>query len=309
VVIDDQGNRYDIDTRNENNVRAIGVITRNTFDPKFSLQPGESSDARFQFSWYPGKKIAGTMFQLEMTIREIDAATGNQQRLGREHSVHFSNLTDGALVAQSNAPPASATSAAPIATASTDAAAADPCASLPRCSNAGPFTAQIAQLTTSQVRAMHLVRTNVRFRNLTNQPLILAYTLNSGSMIDNYGNRYIIDSRFAAHVQGIGQVARNKADPQFVLRPGESRTAVFEYSRYVGKTAIGTVFTPDLAVEQLEILPSQQIRSTRQYSLSFADLSAGEMLGDGGNAVNAVNNINEAGKQLTEGLKSLFKKK
>jgi hypothetical protein len=59
-------------------------------------------------------------------------------------------------------------------------------------------------------------------------------------------------------------------------------------------------------VEQLEVLPSQQIRSAREYSLSFANLTAGAMLGDAGDATNAVN---DAGKQLSEGLKSLFKKK
>ena len=314
VVIDDQGNRYEVDTRDANNVRAIGVITSRTFDPKFSLQPGASGDARLQFSWYAGNQIAGTVFQLELTIREIDSVAGNQFKLGREHAVQFRSLVDG-LVSESaqslSAVPASAVrpGAAPTAVTTSNPDVADPCAGMANCSSAGLFTAQVTQLTASQVRNVHLVRINMRFRNITNQPLILAYTTNSGSMIDNYGNRYTVDSRAPDHVKGIGQTSRNKADPQFVLSPGESRNATFEYTRYIGKTTIGTVFTPDLAIERLEILPSQQIRSVREYSLSFANLSAGTMVAEAGEAANAVTSINEAGKQLSEGLKSLFKKK
>jgi hypothetical protein len=319
VVIDDQGNRYEVDTRDANNVRAIGVITSRTFDPKFSLQPGASGDARLQFSWYAGKQIAGTVFQLELTIREIDSVAGNQFKLGREHAVQFRSLTDG--LASENAQSLSSvpggavqtgavqTGAAPTAVTTSNPDIADPCAGMANCSSAGLFTAQVTQLTASQVRNVHLVRINMRFRNITNQPLILAYTTNSGSMIDNYGNRYTVDSRAADHVKGIGQTSRNKADPQFVLSPGESRNATFEYTRYIGKTAIGTVFTPDLAIERLEILPSQQIRSVREFSLSFANLSAGTMVAEAGDAANSVTSISEAGKQLSEGLKSLFKKK
>lgn len=318
VVIDELGNRYGIDTRNANNVRAIGVITASTFDPKFTLQPGESSDARFQFSWYAGKTAAGTVFQLEITVREIDTV-GTQMKLGREHVVQFRSLKDGALVAGTDtvAPNAdSATSAAaatPVAESAAPAAAptADPCASQPRCYNAGPFTAQVTQVTTSQAGSNHLVRLNVRFRNVSAQPLILAYTKNSGTMIDNHGNRYTIDWRYPDRVKGIGLVERGKADPQFALNPGESRNATFEYSRYVGKTVIGNVFTPDLAIEQLEVLSSQQVRSIREYSLSYPNLTAGMLVGnaDGSQVAESINNVSEAGRQLTEGLKSLFKKK
>jgi len=320
VVIDELGNRYGIDTRNANSVRAIGVVTSSTFDPKFTLQPGESSDARFQFNWYAGKTLAGTVFQLEITLREIDAV-GTQMKLGREHVVQFRALSDEALASRTEvATPnvANATSAAvataasvPPPTAAAATPSADPCAGQPRCYNAGPFTAQVTQVTTSQARTVHLVRLNVQFRNVSAQPLILAYTKNSGSMIDNYGNRYVIDWRYPDRVKGIGQVERSKADPQFVLNPGESRNATFEYSRYVGKTAIGNAFTPDLAVEQLEVLPSQQVRSIREYSINYPNLTAGTLIGnaDGNQVVEGINSVSEAGRQLTEGLKSLFKKK
>ena len=76
VGIDDQGNRYLVD--GENNVRGIGMIT-STIDPKFSLQPGESSDARIEFVLkMEHNQIYGTSWELTLTLREID-------QIGRAH--------------------------------------------------------------------------------------------------------------------------------------------------------------------------------------------------------------------------------
>lgn len=294
VVIDDQGNRYGVDDfRNSNAVRAIGIINRQTFDPKFTLQPGESGDARFEFTWYPGKSIVGTVFQMELTLREIDSLAGGQQKPGREHALQFQDLRDKLAGAQ--APAVASTTPAAIGTAMSSS---DPCAGNTRCRSAGPVVAEVTQLTTSTQGNNHLVRVGLKLRNASDQQLILGYVTDSGVMVDNYGNRYIVDSRSNSNVQGIGQVSRSKADPQFVLNPGESRNAVLQYSRYIGKTAIGTVFAPDLALKQLEILPSQQIREVREYSLSFADVTAG-----------GAASVDDAARQLSDGLKSLFKKK
>ncbi len=301
VALDEHGNRYTVSGAGSGAVRGIGEIQRNTFDPKFILQPGERSDARFELNWFAGNSIAGITFGLDLAIREIDSVTGNQYRLGREHSLRFPNLRDGAGVNAAVAPAAPAV-AGPAATSAAIATTADPCAGNARCYATGPFVAEIVQLASAQPQGNnHAVRVNVRLRNLSNQPLILAYQQNSGTMLDNYGQRYTVDWRDNANVSGIGQSSRQKADPQFVLSPGEARTATFNYTRYVGKTAVGTVFSPDLVFEQLEILPSNQIRSVRDYNVSFVNIAAG-----GGGEVQSVN---DAARQLSEGLKSIFKKK
>lgn len=322
VVIDDLGNRYGIDTRNANSVRAIGIIKASTFDPKFTLQPGEGSDARFQFTWYPGKSIIGTAFQMEATLREIDpVGAAGQAKLGRETVVQFRGLKDGLADATVPVPSLVAGVVADAPAAAVEAVPpTDPCAGQPRCYNAGPFTAEVTQVTTSQAGSQHLVRLGLRFHNTGSQPLVLAYTTNSGTMIDNNGNRYGIDWRVNNRVQGIGQAKSGSADPQFVLSPGQSRNATLEYSRYVGQTIIGNVFTPDFVIQQLEVLPSRQIRPVRDYSISYANLTAGTMMGSSdatsgtgldqaNEVVGTLNNAAEAGRQLTEGLKSLFKKK
>src|SRR5690606_5630298 len=119
----------------------------------------------------------------------------------------------------------------------------------------GPVVAEVVQLISAQkLKNNHSVRVSVRLKNIADQPIALAYKTNSGTMLDNLGHEYKVDSRSDANVAGIGQVSRTKADPQFTLRPGEARTAVFNYSRYVGTTAMGTVFNPALVVALLEII-------------------------------------------------------
>ncbi|MDY6947471.1 MAG: hypothetical protein SXG53_17310 [Pseudomonadota bacterium] len=194
--------------------------------------------------------------------------------------------------------------AIPLASAQTNspqAAFADPCAGNARCYSTGPIVAEVVQLASAQKHNNnHSVRVSVRIRNIAEQPIALAYKANSGSMLDNLGNQYKVDWRNDANVAGIGQVTKSQADPQFTLRPGEARTAVLIYSRYVGKTAIGTVFNPDLVVAQLQVLPGNQVRTVSEYSVSFANIAAGG-LGD------AVSSVDDAGRQLAEGLKSIFK--
>jgi hypothetical protein len=308
VGLDEHGNRYTISGSDK--IRGIGEIRGNTFDSRFTLQPGERADARFELGWYAGKQIAGVQFALDLAVREIDAVTGNQFRLGREHSLRFTGLSNGVSASSAAvgasagvataAPPAVGSAPVP-ATASAVAPAANPCEGRARCYAAGPFLGEVTQVSAGKEGNNHLVQVRVQFRNLSNQPVILAYQERSGSMLDNYGQKYTVDGRYTQDVSGIGQVSRNKADPQFVLSPGEARSATFTYRRYIGKTAVGTVFSPDFVIEQLEILPSQQVRSVREYSVSYNGLVVGMTA--------AAGDPGEALRQLGDGLRSIFKKK
>lgn len=295
IITDDQGNRYEIHTGYPNSVRGIGLVNASSYDPKFVLQPAEASDARFEFIWAPGRNIIGTVFSMSLSVREIEPLPGNQLRLGREHLLQFDSLTNGVRTAGPSAPASAPVAAEP---------AVDACAGAARCISPGPFTATVQQVIASTVSTYHLVRFNVRLQNTSAQPLILAYLEGSGTMVDNLGNRYVVDHRIKDRVMGIGLTNRLQADPQFALRPGESRTVSFEYARRVGRTQIGTGFAPDLVLQQLEVLPSRQIRPTRDFSLNFTDLSAGGIAGNGGDAIN---DVTQATRQITDGLRSLFK--
>jgi hypothetical protein len=113
-------------------------------------------------------------------------------------------------------------------------------------------------------------------------------------MTDNLGNRYVLDSRVQGRVMGIGLTNRLQADPQLVLRPGEARTVSVEYGRRVGRTQIATSFSPDLVLQQLEILPSRQIRPARDFSLNYSDLAAG----GAPSAAEAINGLANGLRQL-----------
>jgi hypothetical protein len=272
VALDELGNRYVVP--NANGVRAIGEIAGTSIDPKFTLQPGEASDARFELVWEPGKTAAGKLFELDVAVREIATAAGDQLKLGAEHALHFAGL---------GAPGKAAPTAAAAAPAATiPAATADPCGGSNRCFNAGGFLAEVMQVQTARVGGRHeTLSINVRFRNATDKPVILAYHSGSSSGVDNFGNAYYWgrSGTHDASVKGIGYVTGRNADPQFVLQPGQTRNATFGLIRYEARPPIGESYNYDIVIDELELLPGQQIRSARQNSISFANLTAGSFRG------------------------------
>ena len=330
LVTDDQGNRYEVPS--SASVRGIGEIA-STFDPKFVLQSGEASDARFELVFQaPASKILGTKYEIDLTVREIDPVAGNQLRLGKEHALHFRGFGANGVVASvaasaaagaagattaatsASAPASSAGDPVPApasASATSSAAAApaspmpDPCIGKTRCYGAGPFVAEVDQFAASTEgnRKYHVLHINVKVRNVSTQPLILAYKAKSGAAIDNLGNRYYWGhaGTYDNSASGIGKVEGQNADPQFQLAPGEARTATFSLIRYdANGHEIGTTFTHDLTLTQLEVLPSRQIRVARDYAVSFKDLGL-EVADQTKAAANAA--ANAAASRLFDALK------
>lgn len=268
VALDNLGNRYLVPGANA--VRAIGEISGTNFDTKFTLPPGEGGDARFELTWDAGKTKAGAAYELDLAIREITPTTADQFRLGQEHALHFASLGEQAA----KGPPAAAPAA------SAPAQPADPCAGSPRCFNAGAFIAEVIQVTPTAVAKgvrHHVVNLNIRFRNVSDQPVILAYRSASSAGVDNFGNAFTW-GRPGTHdtsVKGIGMVSGRSADTQFVLSPGQSRNATFGLVRFNAVPPIGEGWNYDVVIEEIEIQPGQVVRSVRQNSLSFAGLRPG----------------------------------
>ena len=310
VSLDDQGNRHVV--YGNGAVRGIGEITSNNFDPKFALRPGEASDARFELVFRPQTRgqIIGTRYDLDLAVRQIEPLPGNQLRLGREHSLHFQGFGAGQSLSSgaTTASPMTAPAPAP-ATSGADAAAmapeADLCAGRARCYSAGTFIAEVTQLTAGVEGRHHVLRSVIRFRNASAQPIIIAYKPSTSGATDNLGNRYLF-GRPGTHdvsVQGMGMVERGGADAQFVLTPGQSREARFSVIRFeVWNKQLGTAFNQDLSVVLLEPLPSGQIRVGREFALSFHDLTPGGPA-PSGNAL-----ANDAAKKLFEAIRNRNKK-
>ncbi len=315
VATDDQGNRYVL--YGENAVRAIGIVSRQGLDPKFVLEPGQWSDARFELMWNPsGREIYGLSFNLELAIRELTPIQGRQWRLGLEHIIQFKRLSDAPQAAEAPAArPAAAASTPTGSTAAAAAAAAPPapqedlCAGKARCAHPGPFIAEIQNITSALAGTYsdHVLRINVQFRNVTNQPLILGYTAKSSKMIDDLGNEYYWGraGTYDRSVTGMGTVEARTAGADFVLQPGQQRTAMFELRRYAtARKQLGTSFTWDFAVQQLEILPSGQIQPGRQYSLNYPGLGVRPPTAAGSPAQQQATPA-----ESIQQLKDLFKKK
>lgn len=313
VAIDDQGNRFGIyaDTA----VRGIGIVSGNVVDPKFVLGPGASSDGRFELAWrIDRRKIYGLTFQLDLTIREIHPVSASQFRLGQEHAIHFANLSNAGLTRQGSPAPVQAASvppaaAAPARASDPQAAAppADHCAGLQRCYDAGAFTAEIAQVTSARQGTYndHLLRINVRFRNVSAEPIVLAYQAKSSVIIDNLGNRYYWGraGTYDTSVTGMGISQGRQANAEFVLQPGQARNATFQLIRYnVRNAPVGAAYNFDFVIEQLEVLPSQQIRVAREHSISYQAIGANSM---GGGTAQSAESLSEA----TKAIRDIFKKK
>ena len=264
VALDDLGNRYEIPA---GAVRAIGEISSAGFDPKFTLPPGEGSDARFELSWEPGKAKTGTRYELDLAIREMTPTTGDQFKLGAEHALHFASLGQ-------RAPAAAATASV------TPAVPADPCGGSSRCFNGGTFIAEVMQVQAAAMTAgarHHSVAFNIRFRNISDHPVILAYRSASSAGLDNFGNGFTW-GRPGTHdtsVKGIGMVTGRSADTQFQLAPGQARNATFNLIRFNATPPIGERWNYDVVIEEIEIQPGQVVKSVRQNSLNFANLAPG----------------------------------
>jgi hypothetical protein len=290
VAINEAGNRYTIEQ--PANVRGIAEIAGGQFDPKFTVQPGQAADARFEFWWrWDGRAIIGQRaWDIDLTIREVNEIAPGQYRFGQEHALQFKgvtvgNMTGAAPAGGSLATVSGATSPAPAPPAATPAPAApaqvsanllDACAGKTRCFDAGPFSAEILTATATREqgsRPWHTVSMNMRFTNKTNAPIILAYVVPTGVLIDDLGNRYT-PAAAPNDAKGIGKVQARSADAQFALRPGESRQATLGQVRVMRgtptATVIGSSYTFDVSIAELEVIYNgQQVRTVREHTLTF----------------------------------------
>ena len=148
----------------------------------------------------------------------------------------------------------------------------------PTCFNAGPFLANVSQMTMSQEGPWHVIRMNVQFQNTTNQPLIIAYHDGSMIMTDNNGSTYQGAGGNPGELQGMGIDRGAQIDPQFVLNPGQTGSAMFAVAR--GRPAnspIGTGYGYNLTIDELQTQNGATAIVVRSYNLNFPSLTPGTM--------------------------------
>ena len=190
-------------------------------------------------------------------------------------SLFLVGCTSTPTFAQKPPPPAAAAPATGGPISSTD-----PCGGARTCYATGTFVADVTRVTTSRpsagpVNATVVQRIDVRFRNISAKPLILAHRADSAKIVDNNGNEYGYWN-WRVNVTGIGFVGNSSVDTSFVLRPGESRNATFE-QRFVydsRQKVPGNVLTFDLGVDEVEPVSDQQVKTVRKHAVGFSGLSA-----------------------------------
>lgn len=225
-------------------VRGLGAISGSNVDTKFVLPPGGGGDTLLELRCrIAPTTIRGVTFDLNLATCQIEPLEGQQFRLGVEHALEFTGLKNG-LAQRSEGKPTV---------------------------DAGPFTATILRSKMARAGRWLTQEMTINLRNTSEKPLILAYEYGSSFGLDDQGNRFGYGTADQS-TTGIGVVSGTKADPQFVLAPGEAREVRFTALRAPGREIAGTELTFYTALQALEILPSSQIRSTRQYSLTFTGL-------------------------------------
>ena len=144
------------------------------------------------------------------------------------------------------------------------------------CFNAGPFAAAVSQMTMSQQGYWHIIRMEVQFHNGTNQPIALAYHDGSMEMVDELGNAYQGAGGNPGELQGMGIDRGGQTDSQFVLAPGQTSSAIFSVARARNNTQpIGTAFTYNLTIDELQAQNGAQAIVARQYNLNFPNMAPG----------------------------------
>jgi len=180
-------------------------------------------------------------------------------------------VTAQALNAQ-GAPPAqpAASQAAPAAA---PAQAPSVCGSTANCAETNDFAAVITNFRTSDFRGYKMIDVVMHFVNKTSKSLVLGYVQNSGTIIDDKGNRYVVWG--ANGVRGIGQVYGGTFDPKFALDGGGTGDAQFELAWYPGTQIYGFNFAFDLAIDEINSYEGGQHSLGGEFPLHFQGLANG----------------------------------
>jgi hypothetical protein len=224
-----------------------------------------------------GSSVAGLANTANSTISGVQSG-GVQNALGTVNST--TNTVASAYPGNAAYPAATAApmnASVPMAMAGTSANA---CAGRAHCFQSGPIAAEVTSILPNNAAPPqdHAVRLNVTFHNLSNQPIALAYKSGSGHLQDEHGTGYY-SARPGTHdtsAAGIGTAEGRNVNSSFVLRPGESRNAMFQLDSFDrGSKPVGTSFNYSLVVEQLQVQPNGQAQLVGEHALNFAGLTTG----------------------------------
>jgi hypothetical protein len=267
--MDDRGNQYALHREGSDGVRGIPLCPSGEgYDASFAIAPNGNRDAVLEYN-YNGvqRAIRGTKAQFDFAVRQVTLLPGDQAQRGREIPVLFRDvpLQAGEPSATADQPPDGARREQP-----------DSCANLSNCYAAGPFTVQLTSVVASRETGYRYLRLGVRVRNLTTDRLVLCFTSTSGVASDENQNRYAI--REDIGVRGLGLCQGQTVSPQFVIGPNATRDANLEFNAgiYTGNELWGSSFAINFALDQIALLPGNQVQKVGQWALTFDGVKASD---------------------------------
>jgi hypothetical protein len=151
------------------------------------------------------------------------------------------------------------------------------CGGQAMCMETRSFAAVITDFRLSTSGAWRIVDATLRFVNKTGTTLALGYVNQSGGIIDDQGNRFVITND--ATIRGIGVIQGNAPDPKFVLQPGESGDTQFQFGFAHRQEILGTAFELGLTVRELTLVGVGQYRPGPEYPLHFLGLGQTSITG------------------------------
>jgi hypothetical protein len=133
------------------------------------------------------------------------------------------------------------------------------CGNKPNCVDGVSYTATVTNIIESTTATHRMVRLIVRFENVSDHTIILAYRAGSGFLLDNFGNRYFCSQggQTGPNAQdnsavGIGTDRDNKVDPLFMLKPTQSESASFDLSRKRPPDQQASFYDFDVMIDEVD---------------------------------------------------------
>jgi hypothetical protein len=142
-----------------------------------------------------------------------------------------------------------------------------------KCVDRGPYIATVTDIFESDTPYSHQVRLTLKFDNLSESPIILAYRAHSAFLLDNFKNRFFCcknDSAPDASAIGIGTDTEAKVDPSFLLRAHENATVLFDLWRRRPPNVQAAHYDFDLMIDEID--PSNMYVVQQNPYISFRRL-------------------------------------
>jgi hypothetical protein len=120
----------------------------------------------------------------------------------------------------------------------------------------------------------NIVRLNLRFENLTDHVLRLAYHSGSSILADDFGNTYFgakAGDGPDTSVTGMGTDTDGKTNPEFLLEPKQSEPATFQVWGHRAANQRQPLFHYDVTIDEIDATDSKRI--LRQHAINFGDFA------------------------------------